>query len=91
MIAQLDIKEEEETERALAKLADMQNARRNLLLSSQSSQQQQETDYVYDEDTSGRMLQQRFERFRDEDYYLDDEQLEDVDLDLIMEEDEDDF
>jgi hypothetical protein len=91
MIAQLDIKEEEEAERALAKLADMQNARRNLVLSSLSSQQQQETDYVSDEDTSRRMLQQRFEQFSDQDYYLDEEQLEDIDLDLIMEEAEDDF
>jgi hypothetical protein len=60
MKANLDIKEENERERVLPKLADKQDYRRTLMLTSLSPQRQEETDRISVAEMNRRMREQGY-------------------------------
>jgi hypothetical protein len=71
MKANLDTKEENEREQVISKLADKQNYRRTLILSSLSPQQQEETDSICVAEMNRRIREQGYGAFNEESYFLD--------------------
>jgi hypothetical protein len=89
MKANLDVKEEDERELVLSKLADKQNYRRTLML---SAQQQEETDRICVAEMNRRMREQGYGAYNEESYFLDqDEMIDDIDLDVVLEEEDEDI
>jgi hypothetical protein len=92
MKANLDIKEDNEREQVLSKLADKQDYRRTFMLSSLSPQQQEETDPISVAEMNRRMREQGYGAYNEDAYFLEQEEmLDDIDLDVVLEEEDEDI
>jgi hypothetical protein len=92
MKANLDIKEENERELVLSKLADKQDYRRTLMLTSVSPQRQEETDRISVAEMNRRMREQGCGAYKEDVYFLEEEEmLDDIDLEVLLEEEGEDI